>query len=138
LHVACGFGAKHAVKLLLNCPETDVNLCTRKYGETAAMHCIRYQNSSAACFELLFGTRLLEMDLDIKATDGQTLGDKIRAMTATSSNSRKIQAVWTASIFWFGNQYLPSISQILATSTSLLSPLVRIIVVYLTPQVLSS
>ncbi len=136
LHVALGYGALRAVERMLLCPELDMNSLSQPIGETPAMHCVRYPNYSAECFELMLTLRFSDIDLDLRAADGQNTSDKINAITGTDANSTKIRAAWNGRIHWLRHQYYPQIHQFLTSQTPLLSQLVVLIGLYLRPKLL--
>jgi hypothetical protein len=133
LHLACGFGLKRAVEIILTCPETDVNACNHPNGETAAMYCLRF-GVSAPCFELLLSMRLLDLDLDLKAADGLTMQAKIDAINITDLNLLKLRGTWTAAMHWLRLYYFPTIQQFLKAATFLPLPVIAITMSLLRPE----
>lgn len=139
LHVACGFESSRAIQILLSCPEIDVNSRAHPNGVTPAMHCLLYMKGGTG-FEQLFATRLLDLDLDLKAADGLNLADKVRAAVDYASDVGMIRkrATWIGSMHWLRNYYFPNVHRSLDIGTRLPNPLIQIIDSFIRPRSLPS
>lgn len=112
LHMSCGIGnnSPELSELLLQCPELDVNLKSRRTAsnteETPLIYCLRYANNSFGAFKNILTLRLLDIDLS-PATRTQ-LAAKIDALEDKHS---KFKVLWRTCLHWLDHTYYPAIAQ---------------------------
>lgn len=105
LHIAVGFGCVEATKLLLECPQLDVNVQTAPSLETPFHYASRLTHDfvEEAAVEIL-RRRLLEVDFDAKNSDLQTVDDMLMARTLRPSF---LASAWSHAKRWLRETYYP-------------------------------
>lgn len=132
IHFACGFGSFTALELLLDCPETNVNLTTADGFTTPFMHCIRFHTLGQNCARLLVEKRWYDLDIDAQYANGQTIAQKLLA-APYHEICPEIRAAWTGLLSYLKTIYYPNICEMLRSILPTLD-LVQMIFSYCKPN----